>query len=215
MLIIAHRGWWWPDPERQNTPGAIAAALAQGWAVEFDVRDLNGALVLQHDEGGTPGHDVRGLPMLPPGDDVRLFWHPKDRQAFDGIVGLFLASPTLAARSRLVDVELLDAIPADKWPRSVPLLVRCSEREGESMDHALAAQWAQGIWLDTFTGTPWTHAAGTRPTYLVSPELHGHPLDLRVVKEFGNLAGVCTDLPHLYAGLTHEACTPKDKWWGA
>jgi hypothetical protein len=50
MVYIAHRGLFaGPDPERENHPEQIVAALAAGWDVEVDVWRLDAAWWLGHD----------------------------------------------------------------------------------------------------------------------------------------------------------------------
>ena len=45
--ILAHRGWWQKESEK-NTPAAWSA-LSAGFGIGADIRDLNGELVISHD----------------------------------------------------------------------------------------------------------------------------------------------------------------------
>lgn len=53
MKIIAHRGLW-KNLSQKNSSQAFKTALASGFGIETDVRDLNGKLVISHD---TPNID--------------------------------------------------------------------------------------------------------------------------------------------------------------
>lgn len=48
MKIIAHRGYWIKDDEK-NSPVAFERALKNGFGIETDIRDRCGALVIAHD----------------------------------------------------------------------------------------------------------------------------------------------------------------------
>lgn len=213
MTIIAHRGWWRGNHRQQNSPEAIAAALSRGWGVEFDVW-ASGAV--GHDEPYLDWSEVR--PALLAGSGP-LLWDLKEmiRQT----CGSFLAMAwkfTMPERSWLLDHELVDADMPSRLPQ-FRYLARASDRD-EPLDRALAQPWAAGIWLDTFT-TPWVtpavlqrcRDAGKTP-FIVSPELHGQPIDLAQWASWGD-AAVCTDLPHLLAAMRAGAAalSPTEAWW--
>ena len=48
MIVLAHRGWW-RTKEEENSSFAIERALAEGFGVETDLRDLAGRVVVSHD----------------------------------------------------------------------------------------------------------------------------------------------------------------------
>lgn len=214
MTIIAHRGWWRGDISQQNSPEAIAAALRMGWGVEFDVW------------GDCVGHDRAQaedmpldliVPRLGVGTGP-LLWNVKNEAAGGAIAAWFTSVPWLASRSWVFDVELAaPQLPARHG--ELPYLARASDRD-EPLDRALAQSWAAGIWLDTFT-TPWVTPAviqrctdaGKTP-FIVSPELHGQPIDLAQWASWGD-AAICTDLPHLLARLRAGGAemVPTEAWW--
>jgi len=92
MILISHRGnFYGPEVDRENQPDYIEEALALGFDVEVDVRDINGSYFLGHDKptylvkkdflkrDGLWCHakNIRGLySMLE--DDIHCFWHQKD-----------------------------------------------------------------------------------------------------------------------------------------
>lgn len=48
LWIIAHRGQW-SNKAEQNSIVSIEKAFASGFAVETDVRERNGKLIISHD----------------------------------------------------------------------------------------------------------------------------------------------------------------------
>lgn len=56
MIFIAHRGLFnGPDPETENSPRQITAALSKGFEVEIDVWMIDGKLFLGHDK---PNYEI-------------------------------------------------------------------------------------------------------------------------------------------------------------
>jgi hypothetical protein len=99
MILISHRGnISGPNPEKENHPEYILAALQAGYDVEIDVWFENGKFMLGHDE---PQYEFpfdlldKNYPKLwihcknmdalsvlnnldPGGDKVNYFWHEND-----------------------------------------------------------------------------------------------------------------------------------------
>lgn len=94
MILIAHRGnTRGREPEKENSPSHIEAALSNGYDVEVDIRMIGGALHLGHDK---PDHHVSlsWLESIKPkawihckdfeslqcmhGSDFNYFWHDID-----------------------------------------------------------------------------------------------------------------------------------------
>lgn len=77
---IAHRGnVFGPDPERENEPSYIEAALEQGYHVEVDVWFKDGKWLLGHDEGT---YEVE-LDFL---RDDRIWCHAKNLEALSTLI---------------------------------------------------------------------------------------------------------------------------------
>lgn len=208
MELLAHRGAWSAREER-NTPGAIAAAFANGWGVETDLRDLAGRVSISHD---CPAADHRlfldgtgGLLDMwrAAGAPGRLALNIKA----DGLQALVAASlaPSEAVRCFVFDASVPDA---HVWLRDaiVPVFVRHSDLEPAphlSQHYARAA----GVWLDAFDSDWWdgdvvrAHLDAGLEVAIVSPELHGRPhlacwrtlVDAGVWDASGVL--LCTDIP--------------------
>ena len=50
MIVIAHRGIWKEDAEK-NTQSALTGAFSAGYGTELDVRDSGSRLFVSHDAG--------------------------------------------------------------------------------------------------------------------------------------------------------------------
>lgn len=48
IAILAHRGFW-TEPAEKNSREALERAFREGFGIETDIRDRNGALVVSHD----------------------------------------------------------------------------------------------------------------------------------------------------------------------
>ena len=216
-IPLAHRGWWWPEPRRQNTPPAFLAAARAGYGLELDICMVQGRLWIAH----APADVLTGRAVCGPTGVLPalcaaplLAWNLKIISAAEPLVE-FIQKQGLADRSLVFDHELAlegtDLGPMDTGKYMVAIdcpgiLTRASDREDEPLGLALV-RTAHGVWLDAFE-KDWVprerilqaHAAG-KAAYVVSPELHGRPLDLGLWKEWvgAGVQGICTDFPHLLA----------------
>ena len=236
-IPLAHRGWWWPEPRRQNTPPAFLAAARAGYGLELDVRFTapsagQGApqapparICIAHGRDGPawPAEDI--LPALC--SAPALAWNLKDLQAPPGLAE-FLEKHGLRDKSVVFDQELLAGMGIERRlldrrlaELGLPHLARASgHHEGDGLALALVHPTAAGVWLDC-NGTDWVtptvlaacRGAG-KASYVVSPELHGRPLDLALWVAWQAADGICTDFPHLLAAWDAGApLEPVDPWW--
>jgi glycerophosphoryl diester phosphodiesterase len=174
MEILAHRGLWL-EPSEQNSFVAFDRALAGGYGIETDLRDLDGAIVISHDmpRRGAIGFD----------DFLERYANRPGRSTFalnikaDGLCNQ-LQSKLLrfATTSYFVfDMSIPDTLSYLRT--EMPVFIRRSEFErGSKLD-----EQAAGFWLDAFDGR---YADGSelekllakgRRVAVVSPELHGRP----------------------------------------
>lgn len=228
MILLAHRGLWWPDVTVQNQQPAFWAAADAGYGVELDVWAFRGSITVRHDQ---PAGDCDEHGWLLPYFKDALVWLAERRCP---TVAVNIKDEMLRPDELVAAVEaagLLDrAFFFDQSPAysaqlravhpDVRTLARASDR-GEPLEAALRSpDW--GVWLDQFdsdhvtaTDIERVHAAG-KTAWVVSPELHCRALDLgRIAGEWAGADGVCIDLPHLYAALLarHPALFPTDPWW--
>jgi len=221
-LPIAHRGFWWPELNHQNLPRAFEAASKAGYGLELDVRSLSGEkIVIKHGPG-------EGVCMALTADNIAplftaplLAWNVKDERGGTLLLG-FLAQNGLAEKSFLFDFELVEPHLVQRlMGKGVTLAGRASDRPDEALEDVLHANWLQAVWLDAFE-QDWitadtiraVHAAG-KAAYVVSPELHGRPLDLALWTAWREAEGIATDFPHLLAALQGGGpLEPVDPWWG-
>ena len=230
MIPLAHRGLWWPDPAQRNTPRAFEAAARAGFGLELDICFVGGRLWIAHapaevvmDRAVCPATEI--LPALC--SAPALAWNLKDLQAPPGLAE-FLEKHGLRDKSVVFDQELLAGMGIERRlldrrlaELGLPHLARASgHHEGDGLALALVHPTAAGVWLDC-NGTDWVtptvlaacRGAG-KASYVVSPELHGRPLDLALWVAWQAADGICTDFPHLLAAWDAGApLEPVDPWW--
>jgi len=132
MILISHRGNInGPNPEKENHPEYILAALQAGYDVEIDVWFKNGKFMLGHDK---PQYEfpfelldknysrlwihcknMDALSVLnnldPSGDKVNYFWHENDLGVLTSKG--YIWSTNLFNRGILVMPELFDKQPIE------------------------------------------------------------------------------------------------------
>lgn len=200
--ILAHRGWW--DNEKdKNSCYALKRALDAGYGLETDVRDLNGKLVISHDPPNDDAVSTEWLfkTYVEMGVSGRIAINVKA----DGLQGLlvdeFKKSGLNEENTFVFDMAIPDQFGYLRL--GLPTYTRVSEYEEAS---SLIEQ-TLGVWVDSFTGGGGqiTQALffmdkGYRVT-IVSPELHKRdhlPLWSAIVKERlceNPLFEICTDFP--------------------
>lgn len=198
MHILAHRGLWLKDEEK-NSLSALSAAFQIGVGVETDLRDCNGLLVVSHD----PPHLSESLPFevllkayleYSPGAVLAL------NIKADGLQAMLL---TVLQRFGVENYFVFDMSVPDTlgYQRmQMPFAARVSEYEsGEEI--AKEAEW---IWLDAFHDewfgaeiiTAWLNKG--KRVAIVSSELHRRPhLSLwEILKPLSSHSHLylCTDL---------------------
>jgi glycerophosphoryl diester phosphodiesterase len=204
MEIIAHRGYWL-EPNEQNTLAAFDRALARGYGIETDLRDLDGLLVISHD--------------MPRSGAIHFdnFLKEYEKYSRRPTLALNIKADGLCAalQSALRHVSLTSFFAFDmsipdtlSYLRSdVPVFIRRSEFERESK----LDKRADGFWLDALE-TEYADAleleqllAKDRRVAIVSPELHKKPhlaawrAWKSILDRLGGTARdrtlLCTDLP--------------------
>ncbi|CBS91470.1 hypothetical protein [Azospirillum lipoferum] len=212
IAILAHRGFW-TEPAEKNSREALERAFREGFGIETDIRDRNGALVVSHDPPAGDG-------LMSFDELLELYGRHAPRADGQGAGG---RAGTLALNIKADGLQgpLLDALArhgVDDWfvfdmavpdgilylRRGAVAYTRQSEYEREPSFYERAA----GVWLDAFE-SDWIdaaaierHLAAGKRVALVSPELHGRPhaaaweswKAVATRAEPGMLA-LCTDFP--------------------
>ena len=201
--ILAHRGFW-EAPAERNTAAALRRALAAGFGLETDIRDLDGELVLSHDPPRAAQAPWTVAALLACYRDLGSeAWLALNIKA-DGLAAPLAA---LLAAHGITRAFVFDMSVPDMrgWlGAGVPVFTRRSDIEP---DPVLLPQSA-GVWLDgfeiPFAPAAWADATlgAGRMAALVSPELHRRaPLPAwEAWRAALDLAGdpglmLCTDLP--------------------
>ena len=173
MNILAHRGYWNVDIER-NSLTALRTALEKGFGFESDVRDYNGKLVISHNIADDSSPDAENV--------FRWLAENDDRYCFainikaDGLKDLLMEYIT---RYRITNYFLFDM--------SVPQMVEFDEmglryftRQSEVEPVPCMYDRAAGVWIDGFWGTSWIteemlkrHIENGKEVCIVSSDLHG------------------------------------------
>lgn len=202
MIVLAHRGWW-HTKEEQNSAVAIERALAAGYGVETDLRDLAGVIVVSHDP--------------PRGGELTLdaLLTIAERHPDSGPLALNIKADGLQ-----MFLEQLLAYRRDYFlfDMAVPDLVvsirhgfRCFTRQSDIEREPVLLDEVDGVWMDSLSATlPDMKAAtalveGGKRVAFVSPELHGRAYDeyWAGLRELGlnrsSRTLLCTDFPDLAA----------------
>ncbi|QWD87324.1 hypothetical protein AOC06_01720 [Polynucleobacter paludilacus] len=200
MKIIAHRGYWLEESEK-NTLIAFSRALEHGFGIETDFRDLNGSLVVSHDvpvDGAMKVAEFIDLykrtPVLAP-----MALNIKSD-------GLYSLVKRLITESGMTNCFVFDMSVPDTTgylAEKIPVFTRLSEYEAAP---AFLDQ-SRGIWIDAFE-SEWYDATVIRnlldshkEVAIVSPELHyrSHLKLWHFLKENNfhqnDLVSLCTDFP--------------------
>jgi hypothetical protein len=191
--IFAHRGDWHPNLP-PNSSQALSAAFSNGFAVETDVRDYQGNLVVSHDPCIDPNaQHFDGLFD----SNKRIAINVKSDGLSDSIAQNL--NTIRSSKSFIFDCSFPELLRYKRL--GIPHAMRLSEYEKEM-------PWTPDyIWLDAFDSDWWikseqVHELMKRiPTVIVSPELHKR--DHRQVwektkglRQSGIDVLICTDFPH-------------------
>jgi len=174
MQIIAHRGYWIHESEK-NSLIAFERALEHGFGIETDLRDFKGRLVVSHD---VPVDNVmkieefidlnKKIPISAPiALNIKsdgLYYLVKDLIVLSGITNYFV-----------FDMSVPDTM--GYLAEKVPVYTRLSEHETAPAYF----EQSRGIWLDAFD-SEWYDSSViikllecNKEVSVVSPELHRRP----------------------------------------
>lgn len=207
IAILAHRGFW-TEPVDKNSPAALERAFRDGYGIETDIRDHDGALVVSHDP--PTGNGLMSIDAL-----LELYGRYAPR------VGGRAGTLALNIKADGLQAPLLDALSrhgVEDWfvfdmavPDGVLYLRRGAvayTRQSEYERVPSFYERAAGVWLDAFEGE-WfdndvirDHWRTGKRVALVSPELHGRPHGLAwdtwkaiATEAPPGLLALCTDFP--------------------
>ncbi len=212
--ILAHRAnLSGPDPACENSLAACAAALAEGFGLEIDLRRTADGFLISHDAAPrTDANDLRAFsdlfaryPAAPLAVNVKELGYEAelirlaDGRAF-GDAAFYFDFELLEPRTPGAAQRKVRALPGGDRVR---LAARLSDR-GETLAQCLAIH-AEVVWADEFDRLWLTqaeiaaiHAAG-RKVYAISPELHAFTADERRARwadfRAWKVDGLCTDFP--------------------
>lgn len=201
MQIIAHRGYWLSEQEK-NTSAAFSRALKYGFGIELDLRDMNGSLVISHDipvDGAMKAEEFIDLYRRMPISSTMALNIKSD--------GLYALIKDLIVKSGITNYFVFDmSIPDTKnyLFENIPVFTRLSEYEPPP---PVFFDQSCGVWLDAFESQWYGESVinnllgKEKRVAVVSPELHRRPhLELwRFLKannlHLNTLISLCTDFP--------------------
>lgn len=197
MNIIAHRGYWLCEPEK-NTLIALERALEHGFGFETDYRDFDGEIVISHN--------------IPKGVE------PKAEEVFQ-LYNKYYSQATLAINVKSDGLQeslkgLLEKYSISNYflfDMSVPdtigyvaLGMQIASRRSEYEVELPFYKNSNIVWLDCFKGDWITeqdisiHLEAGKKVCIVSPELHKRP-HKEVWEKYKNIQNgnvmLCTDYP--------------------
>lgn len=208
MLILSHRGYWKMAQEKNTLP-SFKRSFSLAFGTETDFRDRGGQLVISHD----PAHEQAML--------AEEFFSTYRQYAQDLPLALNIKADGM---QKLLSAALLeyDVQNYFVFDMAVPDMVgyiraglRVFTRQSDYEPNPVLYDQAKGIWIDGFE-TDWvdeatieTHLKLGKQVCLVSPDLHGRPVDafwerLKKMPAASNPSlMLCTDHPEEARKLFH------------
>lgn len=197
MRLLAHRGFWQKESER-NSRDAFIRAFELGWGIETDIRDSNGRLVISHDVPHGTEMDLEELFQILNGRTLPLALNIKS----DGLQYDIMKLIKTYNHSEYFVFDM-----------SIPELVvyiarglRSFTGVSDIMPVPPLLSQAQGVWLDCFNGDWYgscfidTLFKSTPSIAVVSPDLHHRPY-----YPFWNMLNLCGEIenPNLFLCTDH------------
>lgn len=171
MEIIAHRGCWKSDAER-NTKTAFERAFGYRFGIETDFRDYRGRLVVSH--------DLADADSIPADEIFSLYKESEYTLAInikaDGVQELLRG---LLERYRIRNYFCFDMSVPDTFGY-IRMGLHYFVRESEYEKINSLYDGATGVWMDGFSDDSWItmqkidgHLGNGKRVCIVSSELHG------------------------------------------
>lgn len=173
MKILAHRGYWNKDIEK-NSPLALRTALEHGYGFESDVRDYAERMVISHNIATADSQDAEEVfEWLHEFNDRYCFAINIKADGLKDILKLFFDKYSVS-NYFLFDMSVPQMVEFREM--GLKYFTRQSEVEPEPVMYEDAA----GVWIDGFWSTDWitkelldNHIKNGKEVCLVSPDLHG------------------------------------------
>lgn len=172
MKIIAHRGFW-TDESEKNSMRAFRKAIDEKYGIETDVREYNGSLVLSHDIANSSSVLC-----------TELFEYYKNKKS-NSVLALNVKEDGIQSSLKdiLKEYEITEYFMFDM---SIPEMVvydrmgfRFFSRHSDIEILPVMYDKAEGIWVDAFFND-WdmvesvqNHLKAGKLVSLISPEIHG------------------------------------------
>lgn len=196
MKIIAHRGFWLTENEK-NSQSAFERAISNGFGIETDVRDANGQIVIAHDAFTSNSQDFLGFFEAVKNTNLTFAINVKA----DGLSKKFAEILNGTHTASFVFFDMSGPEHSKYIHQKLPVLNRISEYEEKFTFPGTSPD----IWLDAFSSESWViewlskQPQKSKKIFVVSPELHGRehiPFwnELLLISDFHEIL-LCTDYP--------------------
>lgn len=195
MKIIAHRGFWKTDNEK-NTQLAFDRAISNGFGIETDFRDHRGEIVISHDPPMGSEQTILEFLEQVAGSGVPLVMNVKSDGLAERVSRLSKAQP----HDDLIFFDMSGPEHVRYRHQNLKTLNRISEFEPgfkfKTEDF--------GVWLDGFLSDEWRVSwlrenLRHKKIFVVSPELHKRDYSefWKSLREIGSAENLylCTDHP--------------------
>lgn len=196
MKIIAHRGFWQSEAEK-NTPVAFKRATLNGFGIETDVRDSGDDLVVAHDPFSVGSQSFADFYSEVKDLDLTFAINIKADGLSDRIFEI-LDGPQ---KAQFVFFDMSGPEHKKYIEKKLCTLNRLSEYENPFAFPDAGAD----VWLDAFQSSEWQInlikklTTTTARIFVVSPELHGrnHIETWTAIASLPDSDSIflCTDLP--------------------
>ena len=193
LTILAHRGWWLKEDEK-NTKTAFIRAFENGFGIETDLRDVCGKIVISHNMPKGDEISFEEVLQILDGRNLPLALNIKADGQADEI-------KRLLAKYNHTNYFCFDtSIPEMVYQHKVGLKVFTGI--SDIVPNPIMFQEAEGVWLDCFN-SDWFGAEEIlaiqkqgKKVCVVSPDLHKREFKQIWVK-YKNIENlmVCTDYP--------------------
>lgn len=206
MRILAHRGLWYSEDER-NSLSALERAFVNGYGVETDIRDYNGKLVISHDIPSEESVELRDVfeKYIECGCDEWLALNVKA----DGLQDILqdLIEEYKIEKYFVFDMSIPEQVVYKK--KNIPYFTRQSELEKNPVMY----EECLGVWMDEWEENWITkedveqHLKDGKMVSIISPEIHSRNPEL-LLRELEGVQSdnlfICTDKPVLWEVKENE-----------
>lgn len=201
MEIVAHRGCWYSEEEK-NTKESLIRAFEKRFGIETDIRDRNGQLVISHNISNTSSILLEEI--LQKYKEINSNVVLELNIKADGIQEML---QEIMYKYEINNYFVFDmSIPEMVISKAIG--INFFTRNSDIEEQCVLYEDAEGVWLDSFYIENWltpeiiqNHLNKGKKISIISPEIHGFSnfSVWEMLKKYkfhkNNRVYLCTDLP--------------------